>query len=337
VAAIDQAPNFGTAIQTLASVYFAQHRFDEALATARTANNLDPRLGALALIGDVMVAIGDYDGAAATYADAARASGSPGLSARLAHFDELHGLLESAIVQMERATAAHLRTGGHGEEAAWYQVRLGDLNLAVGDLGEAERRYRAALDLFPGYYAGLAGRARVGSGHGDYGSAIELYEEAAAAIPRPELLMALGDLYTAVGEAGLAADRYDTVEVVAQLAGSVYDRTLALFFADHGQAEEALRLAEKGLEVRRDVFGYDTQAWALYRLGRYEEARSAIDKALVLGTRDPVLLFHAGSIFVALGEMERATAELAGALDLNPHFHPLFADQAEAMLAEARP
>jgi tetratricopeptide (TPR) repeat protein len=335
VAAIDRAPRFGAALQTLASVYFVQHRFDEALVTARAAHRLDPRLGAFVLIGDVLVATGDYDEAADTYAAAARDSESPGLSARFAHLDELHGRLESAIFEMKQAAAAHLRTGGHGEEAAWYQVRLGDLNLAAGDREEADRRYRAALDLFPNYYAGLAGRAKVAAVRADYDSAIALYEKAAAVIPRPELLMALGDLYTATGQSGLAADRYETVETIARLAGGVYDRTLALFLADHGRAEEALLLADRGLEIRHDIFGHDTQAWALYRLGRYEEARRAIDTALVLGTRDPVLLFHAGSISFALGELERAADELTKALDPNPRFHPLFGDQADAMLSEA--
>jgi len=333
--ALSQQPDYAPAVSTLASVYSVLHRFDEALTTARRAQDLNPRLGALVLVGDVLVATGDYQGAAAAYSEQAAASGSPGLAARLAYLDELAGKVEEAIAQMERATAAHLAAGGVGEEAAWFQVRLGDLNFSIGRLAEADRRYQAGLDLFPGYWSALAGRAKLSAAGGDLDRAIELYETAATAIPRPELMIALGDLYTIAGESELAADRYATVEVIAELAGGVYDRTLALYLAEHGKAGEALSLAETGLEVRRDVYGYDTLAWALYHLGRASEAREAMDKALALGTRDSQLLFHSGAISLALGDKVRAAADLAAALELNPAFHPLYSVEAAQMLAEA--
>src|SRR3990172_8117993 len=254
--------------------------------------------------------------------------------ARLAHLDELHGHPESAIAEMERAAAAHLHAGGSGEEAAWYQVRLGELNFTVGDLDEAERRYQAALDLFPGYYAGLAGLGRVAAARADFQTAIDLYTKATGVIPRPESLAALGDLYRVTGNPERAGDAYATVEAIAQLAGGVYDRNLALFFIDHRRAADGLALAQEGLETRRDIYGYDTTAWALYRLGRYGEARSTIEQALVLGTRDPMLLYHSGAISAALGENDRAAAELGTALDLNENFHPIFANDARRLLSE---
>ena len=339
-AALDEAlaeqPNYAPAVVTLASVYSALHRFDEAVITARKAQGLDPRLGALGLVGDVLVATGDYQGGAAAYSELAATSSSPGLAARLAHLDELSGQVEEAIFEMEGAAADNLDSGGVGEEAAWFQVRLGDLNFSIGRLAEADRRYRAGLTLFSGYWSALAGRAKVSAARGDLEHAIELYESAAAAVPRPEIMIALGDLYTLTGEFDLAADRYATVNVIAQLAGGVYDRTLALFLAEHGQAQEALALAQKGLEVRRDIYGYDTLAWALYHLGRPFEAREAMDRALALGTRDTQLWFHSGAISLALGDKERAAADLAAALGLNRNFHPLHSDEAALMLEEAR-
>jgi tetratricopeptide (TPR) repeat protein len=334
--AIAEQPNYAPAVSTLAYIYLAEHRFEEALDTARRAHDLNARLGAMALVGDVLVATGDYQGATEAYAEAVSITGGPGLSSRLAHLDELHGEVQTAITTMELAAAAHLRAGGSGEEAAWYQARLGDLNFTIGQLAEADRRYRAALDVFPGYYIGLAGRARVAAARRDFEGAIDLYEQAITVIPRPELLVAVGDLYAVTGQTQNAAKRYNTVEAIARLASGIYDRNLALFYADRGRADEALRLAEEGLEVRHDIFGYDTQAWALYRLGRLSEAREAIDQALTLGTRDPVLLFHAGSISLALGEKDRAVSELEAALGLNRYFHPIFAPEAEAMLKEAR-
>lgn len=335
-AALAQKPTYGPAVLTLASVLAGQHRFDEALTTAHRAQKLDPRLGALGLVGDVLVATGDYEGAREAYSHLAGTPASPGLAARMAHLYELEGDLEKAIRQTERAAAAGLDQGAVGEEAAWFQVRLGDLNFTLGKLGESDRRYRAALDLLPGYWPALAGRGKVSAARGDFDRAVQFYESAAAMVPRPEVMVALGDIYSITGELRRARDSYATVEVISQLSPGVYDRYLALYEADHGDPEAALALAESGLEERRDVYGYDTLAWALYRLARYGDARRAMDRALSLGTRDPQLLFHSGAIWLALGDDRSAITDLEAALELNPHFHPRFAEEAREMLALAR-
>lgn len=67
---------------------------------------------------------------------------------------------------------------------------------------------------------------------------------------------------------------YGTIDVTATLAKinqQVYERLVALFYADHGvEPAEALRLTRTELAVRHDVYGYDAYAWALY------EARAAL-------------------------------------------------------------
>jgi hypothetical protein len=56
---------------------------------------------------------------------------------------------------------------------------------------------------------------------------------------------------------------------------------------------EVLRRAEDELRTRRDVYGWDVYAWALHASGRTREAAAAMDSALAVGTRDPLLLRHA--------------------------------------------
>ena len=102
----------------------------------------------------------------------------------------------------------------------------------------------------------------------------------------------------------------------------LHNRDLALFDADHDQKlPEALALAKKEFEVRHDIYTWDTLAWVQYKNGNLPEASEASRQALRFGTRDALLLFHAGMIASSLGHTEQARRDLAEALRINPHFH----------------
>ena len=59
-------------------------------------------------------------------------------------------------------------------------------------------------------------------------------------------------------------------------------------------------------------------------------------EALRLGTRDARLFYHAGMIERALGNVGAAARYLRLALDTNPHFNPLQADEARPRPRGAR-
>ena len=102
---------------------------------------------------------------------------------------------------------------------------------------------------------------------------------------------------------------------MGQAAGSVYDRQLVLFAADHDRGvRAAVEMARAELEVRADIYGFDALAWALFKAGRLDEAAAAADQALSLGTPDPRLAYHAGMIAAAREETERARELLTAAL-----------------------
>ena len=112
-----------------------------------------------------------------------------------------------------------------------------------------------------------------------------------------------------------------------------YRRTLAQYLADHDlEPERAVELAEVDVSQRSNPFGLDTYAWALYRAGRFEEARSQIDKVLDVGLREPQILYHSGLIALAEGNEDQARLELSEALDNAPMFHPLQAPHAKSVL-----
>jgi hypothetical protein len=57
-----------------------------------------------------------------------------------------------------------------------------------------------------------------------------------------------------------------------------------------------------------------------------------LDRALALGTRNALFLFHAGMIRLALGDDDAARSLLREALDGNAHFSILHAATAERVL-----
>jgi tetratricopeptide (TPR) repeat protein len=237
---------------------------------------------------------------------------------------------------MQRAVAA----GRPGTEpAAWTRIQLGNLYFNSGRIEAAAALYEDALREFDGYSPALAPLGRVAAAQGRYNEAIDHYERAVEITPQPAMLAALGDLYARTGDLARAEIQYATVELIAQLSKvnqEVYNRELALFYADHDRnLDEALELATRELTVRQDIYGHDALAWALYRKGRLDEAAESIAAAMKLGTQDPNLYFHAGMINYRRGEREVARRYLAHALNLNPHFSVLHQDQARKAWSES--
>jgi tetratricopeptide (TPR) repeat protein len=339
--AIEIHPDDAVATTYLGATLIATHDFSGARELAARAFAKDAQLlQALATLGDADLELGNYASAEAAYQKIeSHGALGPALEARRARLAWLRGQVAEAIALLDRADDQARAGGALGEGAAWYEAQLGDLLFRSGRLEAAAQRYTGALDLFDGYHVALAGLARVRAAQGRVEEAIGLYRKAIAVVPEPDYLSALGDLYMLSGETRSAREQYATVETIATLAAlnrQVYDRQLALFYADHDlKIAEALRIAEVALDARRDIFGYDTYAWALYKSGRYADARSASERALSLGTKDARLLYHAGMISLALGETARGQEELLDALTLCPSFDPLQAARARDALAKA--
>jgi Flp pilus assembly protein TadD len=91
-------------------------------------------------------------------------------------------------------------------------------------------------------------------------------------------------------------------------------------------------LARKEFEVRHDIYTWDALAWALYKNGKYQEASDAIDHALRPGAHDALLWFHAGMISGRLGQTTEAKDRLQTAININPHFHVVYASVAAQQL-----
>jgi tetratricopeptide (TPR) repeat protein len=207
----------------------------------------------------------------------------------------------------------------------------------AGRRAEAEREYDHALFLFPGYHLALAAKARARLAANDTDAAVALYKRAQERVPSPDTAITLGDIYTKIGRTEDARRQFELVEFVERTgaSGGTYSRLLALFWADHDvRLDEALAAARRERESRADIYTSDVLAWCLYKKGLYEEAKTAVDEALRLGTRDATINYHAGMIYRALGKHREAAKHLQLALKINPSFDALQAEIARQALRE---
>lgn len=323
----------------LAHVLASRHDFEAAAAEAREAIGLDPTdVDAHGVVGDAYLETGKYEQAEQAYKTMMTLKESLSSYSRLAGLKNLRGDIPGAISDLKTAIRLGKQENQPKESIAWAQWQLGAEYYAVGKLAEAESEYLQALETYPKYYRSLAGLAQVRTAQKRYPEATQLYREAITAVPMPEYIAALGDVYAKSGNLNEARKQYELVEYIGQLSAlhkALYNRELAYFYADHGiKPQQGLELAQRELDYRRDIYAYDVLAWSLYQNGKFEEAREAVRQALRLSTQDAKLHYHSGMIYHRLGEKEQARDHLRRALSINPHFHIFFADSATRVLEE---
>src|SRR5207237_2240812 len=167
------------------------------------------------------------------------------------------------------------------------RVQLGKIYWNHGRLVAAARQFRDALTIFPGYAYGLDALAQVEAARGHRRRAIVLEREAVDAIPLPQYVAALGDLYAVTGRPAPARRQYALIGAIEQLLranGVRVDLEIALFDVDHGiQLRHALGLARIGQRERPSIDGDDVLAWALARNGQCGSALHYSQLALRLG------------------------------------------------------
>jgi tetratricopeptide (TPR) repeat protein len=315
----------------------ARHDFAGALRFGERAHAAAPAAAKpLGVIVDAQVELGRYDAAGETLQRMVDLKPNLDSYARVSYFRELHGDVPGAIEAMRRAASAG---GDARENLAYVQTLLGNLELARGRIAAAQDAYRLALARYPEYVPAQAGLARVAVARGDLATAIRRYERVLVRLPLPEYAVALADVKLAAGRRASARDDLALVEVQQRLlrrSGVNVDAELAVFEADHGSPQRAVRLARAAWATAPSVRAADALGWALTRAGRPGDGLTYAQRALRLGSRDAVYLYHAGIAARDAGRGAAAQRYLARALDANPRFSPLQAPRARRALEALR-
>jgi len=336
------APRDPATTTLLASSRFSLHDWAGARRAAMRALALDPhRQNAAVVLADADLETGRYADAASLYAKLGNAvAGSASLVVRQARLAWVTGDLSRARGLAAQALRLAPDNGASGANLAFYSVFASQLAIDAGDYRAAVIAGKRAVHVAPTWHVAIAARAKALAVAGRTAEAIRDYRRAAAIVPLPDYLGALGDLLWLSGRHAAARQQYATVDAITRIASTqrdVYNRQLVLFGADHDRhVELAVRMSRAELTVRRDAAGYDALAWALHAAGRDDEARSYSDRALGVSPVDPRFEWHAAAISAALGQRARAVELLTGLLQRSPYFDPLQGTRAAALLATLR-
>ena len=289
------------AFSLLASLLMAKHDFHEARTVAQAIDSIDPgNPSHLALLGEIELELGAYT-AAATHFGAINYDGRNFTNgARLARWYEVTGhndlarhYLRQAIVDVDR------RDDLPADQAAWFHYRLGDLELRSGNVAAADSQFVIGLAKHPDDVRVLGGLARAALMSGEWQKAVDFGERATAVQLDPATLGTVSLAYSKLGDTAQAASYARAMTVSALKQPGVIHRAWGLFILDHGSAQDradVLRRARLELRIRKDVYGHDIVAWALYRNGQLAEARKEMKLALSQHTEDVLLAEHARAI-----------------------------------------
>jgi tetratricopeptide (TPR) repeat protein len=275
----------------------------------------------LGVLSDAQIQLGRYDEGFDTVQQMVDLSPDTASLARVAYTHELVGDIDEARAVMQRA----LDAAANPSDQAFALFQLGELSLGQGDAATALGLFNRALAVSPGNVAALSGKAHALGVSGQTLTSIDTYRQLVDVAPIPDHLIEFGNFLDAHGRTDEAVALYDQAreQLARDAAGGVrVDAGIIFFEADHGDADEAVRMAEAALAERPFFEMYEAYGWALHAAGRDEEAAVAIDEAKKIGIRDAALYVRAGVIDHALGDDAEATRELETALAIDAHVDP---------------
>nr|WP_237551821.1 hypothetical protein [Streptomyces sp. SID8367] len=316
----------------MAALAAGRHDFERALTWSLQATTTNPYSApAYGVLADAYTQLGQYQKAFDAVQRMTDLRPDSTSLARASYTWELRGDERQARLLMSRSLTA----AGSPTERAFAFTHLSLLASDNGDPRTALDEAQSGLRETPHDSGLLEARARALTARGNTTRAVRDYTEAIAVAPLPHYLLALGELQQSLGHQDEAEDQYRVLraqEAVRKETGARPDTDAILFEADHGDPRAAVGMGRQAIAARPFIAVHDAYAWALHRADRDEEALVEADRALTLGTRSALFLFHRAMIHQSLGHTAEARGDLRRALAIDAHFHPVHAPEARAAL-----
>ncbi len=224
--------------------------------------------------------------------------------------------LAKDVADVTKATDALRRAIAIDPESAPVYYSLGDMQYRRGQLGDAERSFRRALQLQPDYDSAQRGLAQVLAGSGRLEEAEALLHEALRATRSVSNYFMLGTIEYRAGRYAAAADAFkqateaapDNAGAYTMLGNSQYilrDLQQAV-----GNFEHAVRLGPTAA-------AHANLALVYYDSGRYHDALQAYEQALQRDPKSVTNHRNIGDVYARLGRTAESRAAYERAIELS--------------------
>lgn len=297
---LDLSPGNLAAERVRIWLLLGRHEFASALDAATALNKQVPDdVQTYAYLTDANIELGRYADAERTaqWMLDLRPGNISGLT-RAAYLRELFGDISGSLDLMDQAYQRTPPT--EYEDRAWLLTHMAHLQLLNNQPQHADALLVEAMQQFPDYHYALAQLAKVRQAQRRPAEALVLLRKHVTIAPHAENLFYLAEAMDQLGLKQEAGKVFRQFETAARLESNTLDnanRELIAYYADYAKRPaEALRLAELEMARRQDVYTLDAYAWALYRNKKFKQAKHVIDRALMVGVRDPKIHFHAAKI-----------------------------------------
>ena len=306
-----------------ANIHFKVHRLDDVEQDLNASTDLRESPQGRALKADLDFQQGRYEAAKSGYQALIDEERTWDTLARLAYLNFKMGdfagadrLYDEAVDEL---TAKEMRHYG------WVELQRGVVDLSQGDYEKAREHYQRAERAYSGHWMVQEHVAELLAAEGKTDEAETLYQRVIERVPRPDFQQALGELYLSMGKTEAANGCLKSAETAflesAQRGEVHYYHHLADLYADvFENGAEAVKWAQKDLELRRNFATLAAMSWALYRTGEFSKALELLNESLASGVKDARLFHQAGVIHKAISPNGKAESYLQMAAAINPHY-----------------
>jgi tetratricopeptide (TPR) repeat protein len=306
-----------------ANIHFKLHRLADVERDLEASPDLSQSAPGRALKADLDFQQGRYDAARSEYERLIEEERTWDTLSRLAYFNFKMGDFETADRLYDEAvdelTAKEMR------HYAWVELQRGVVDLTRGDYAQTRAHYQRAERAYSGHWMMEEHLADLLGAEGKNDEAEAVYRRVVSRVPRPDFQQALGELYLSMGKTADANEVLEQAQAAflesAQRGEVHYYHHLADLYADvFENGAEAMKWAQKDLELRRNFSTLAAMAWAYYRAGEFSKALEVMNESLASGVKDARLFYQAGMIHKAFSPNGKADRFLQMAAAINPNY-----------------
>jgi tetratricopeptide (TPR) repeat protein len=308
--------------RTQVALMLSRHQFAQAKDRATVLNHRTPDdVMTYGYLAEAEIAVGNYPEAEknAQWMLNLRPNNIPGLliGARLRTlYGDTHGAIDFLNLAYSETSPTEV------EELAYIANQIASIQIESGQLDAAAQTLEQAEQLFPRYACTMENLARLRMDQNRASDAVQLWMQARSMDDDPHVPF---ELAKAQVEAGLSSDAratYMEFEKLASEPGRTTDQSrldlILMYTGSPATALDSLKLAQREIAARDDVWALDAYAWALYANAHFQDADAAIQKAMAVGIQSAQIFDHAGHIAQKLNHVAEASKYFSLCLRSNP-------------------